>query len=298
MTGEALALGSALAWSVAIILFRRSEAVSPLALNLFKNVAATLLLAATFLLMGGTFSERSWSDWLRLIVSGVLGITFADVLFFHALRRLGPARLAVVECAYAPFIVALSVLFLDESMTPAFVVGASLVVGGMLTVALPSRRHRAVEPEGQRAKALVGVLCGAVAMAAMGGAVVLAKPAFANGSVIEVTLIRLIAGSLALLLFVLPVAERRAELNVFRPQRVWFTLAPAAFIGSYLSSLLWIGGFKYAEASVAAVLNQTTTVFTLILARLFLAEAFTRRSLLAVALGIIGTLLVALDPSR
>jgi ferrous iron transport protein B len=45
----------------------------------------------------------------------------------------------------------------------------------------------------------------------------------------------------------------------------WRLLLPAAFLGSWVSALLWLGGFFYAPAGTAAVLNQTTTVFTLIL---------------------------------
>ena len=68
-----MALGAALTSSVSVILFKRSEAISPLGLNLFKNVADTILLAVTLVLLGeGMDLERSTEDWLRLAASGVL----------------------------------------------------------------------------------------------------------------------------------------------------------------------------------------------------------------------------------
>ena len=48
---------------------------------------------------------------------------------------------------------------------------------------------------------------------------------------------------------------------------------PASVIGNYLSMFLWILGFKYALASRAAILNQTHTIFLLILATLLLSIA-------------------------
>ena len=49
MLGEACALGAALCWSVSLILFKSSDEVSPLAMNLFKNVVAIALLTLTLL---------------------------------------------------------------------------------------------------------------------------------------------------------------------------------------------------------------------------------------------------------
>ena len=82
-------------------------------LNALKNTVAIGCLAVTMWVMDTSIpTDRSMDDWLLLAVSGVLGIAFADTLFFAALGRMGPGRLAIVECAYTPFIVVTSVLFL------------------------------------------------------------------------------------------------------------------------------------------------------------------------------------------
>jgi len=63
----------------------------------------------------------------------------------------------------------------------------------------------------------------------------------------------------------------------FRSGTDWKTLVPAAFFGSYLSLILWLGGYKWAPAAVAAVLNQLATVYILVLARVFLRERIAPR---------------------
>ncbi|RLB50699.1 MAG: EamA family transporter, partial [Deltaproteobacteria bacterium] len=87
MLGQACALAAALIWSISVILFKRSEAVSPQAMNLFKNVAALTLLLLTLLLLGQTIDwQRPAEEWWVLLLSGALGIAVADTLVFMALR--------------------------------------------------------------------------------------------------------------------------------------------------------------------------------------------------------------------
>jgi DME family drug/metabolite transporter len=86
--------------------------------------------------------------------------------------------------------------------------------------------------------------------------------------------------------------SQRGALQALKPSRVWRTLMPAALLGSYVSMLLWLGGFKWTEASRASVLNQMSTVFTLVLARVFLGEQLTWRRALGAGAALCGAVLV------
>jgi drug/metabolite transporter (DMT)-like permease len=282
--GEICALTSGLAWSLSLILFRRSEGVSAVGLNLFKNVVATTLMGLTLLAIGGGLSEtRAPEHWWALILSGLLGITVADYMFFRALRLLGPTRLAVVECTYSPAVIIMAALVLDEPVPPTLALGGLLVMVGMYVVSTGS------------ASPWLGAALGATSLLIMALAIVIARPAFRadpDTLLVEVSFVRLAAGTLGQLAFVLPSARLRPELAILQPGPRWRLLLPAAFLGSWVSALLWLGGFFYAPAGTAAVLNQTTTVFTLILARAFLAEPLTPRRVAGVALGVAGALVV------
>lgn len=289
--GEACALAAALTWSISVVLFKRSEAISPQGMNLFKNLAATLLLLVTLPVVGVSIDwARGAEDWWRLIVSGVLGIAIADTMIFMALRRLGAARLAVVETVYAPVIVAMSVLWLDEPIGPRFALGALLVVVGVL---IASRRARGVV-EPPVAGLPKGIALGVGGIAAMAVGVILAKPALERGALVEVTLVRLVAGVVAQLAWIALAPSQRSALLVLRPSPAWRTLVPASVLGSYVAMLLWLGGFKWASASVASVLNQMSTVFTIVLARVVLAEPITKRRALGALAAIAGALVVSL----
>jgi drug/metabolite transporter (DMT)-like permease len=62
----------------------------------------------------------------------------------------------------------------------------------------------------------------------------------------------------------------------------WPLLVLAAFLGQYVSMVLWMAGYKYTAASVAAVLNETASVFIVLLAALFLHEGLDRRRIAGV----------------
>ena len=78
-----------------------------------------------------------------------------------------------------------------------------------------------------------------------------------------------------------------------KPAPVWKYCVPASVLGSYLAMIFWVAGFAYAEkAGRAAILNQTATIFAIILATVILKESFTRRKFVAVSLALLGVVLV------
>ena len=88
--------------------------------------------------------------------------------------------------------------------------------------------------------------------------------------------------------------RRREFLRVFKPSRSWRFSLPGALLGSYLALIFWIAGMKYTNVGIAAILNQSSTIYVLILAAVFLKERLTRRKLVASAVAIAGIVLVML----
>jgi drug/metabolite transporter (DMT)-like permease len=68
----------------------------------------------------------------------------------------------------------------------------------------------------------------------------------------------------------------------------WRKLLLAAFVGQFLSMVLWLGGYKFTDASVASILNESSSVFILLLAAWWLKEPLTPRALAGVVLTISG----------
>ena len=279
-----MALGCAVVWAVAVMLFRRLGAVHPVSLNLFKNAVAASLLLLTMAAAGLRFdAHRSALDWLRLVGSGVLGLAVADSLFLTGLRRVDAAVAAVADCAYAPTVIVLSTLFLHETPRAGFVWGAPLVLLGLLLVVWQRPGQRAVEP-----RALAMVLGGVVTTAV---GVTLAKPALGRSNLVEATTVRLLAGATAIFVTQLARDRRREALALFTPQPAWRVAVPATVLATYVSMLLWLGGMKYGTASRAALLNQTGAVVLLVLSRLS-GERVAPRRWLGAAIAVAGVAVV------
>ncbi len=289
-SGEWLALASAVVWAVAVILFRISGFnLRPLGINLGKNLFALLLIVLTTIITGAGFWPRVGSKpTLLLLLSGFLGIAVSDTLFLWTLKLIGASLTAIVDCVYAPFVIGLSYLFLGERLTPVQLLGVAMIVSAVVTISASDtdNNHGPLS----RKNLILGIILGVLAMAFVAVGIVIIKPILKDVPVVWATGVRLIGGTLPLIFLPLAPARRRD----FRPLlklSTWKVLAPASFLGTYLSLMFWIGGMKYTFASVASALNQLSTIFIFILATVFLKERATTWRILAVALAFAGAFL-------
>lgn len=293
LLGEIFALLAPLCWSIAIILFRVSgRSVPPVALNLFKNSLALILFTLTLLVLGTTpFEGMRSRDVTLLVVSGAIGIGLSDTFFFMCLNRVGAGLQAIVNTSYSPVIIGLSVVFLGERLTGLQTAGALLIVGAVLAVSwVRDRSAQARVPQ-----RVSGILYGLAGTITQGISIVMVKPVLEDNPVVWATWWRLLGGLALGGLIVLASREQRATLPSLLNRRAWPVMIAGAVMGTYVSLLLWIGGMKYAPASIAAALNQTATLWTFLLAVIVLREPTTKRRLAGLALGAAGVLMVTLE---
>jgi len=289
--GEILSLASAVVWALSVVLFRIAgdkDNVHPLAMNLFKNWLALVLLTATVAVIGGGVPALSAKTVGIFVVSGILGIALSDWLFFTALVKLGAELTAIVDCAYSPFVIILSFLFLGERMNTLQIVGVMLIVAAVLLIT-----QKKSDEKISRRNLLTGVGIGIVSMLLTAGGIVLAKPFLPGVPVIWVTLIRMAGGAVAGTILWGAHPRRREILRPLRPGPEYKILLPASFLSAYLSVLIWTAGMKYTQASIASALNQLNTIFIFLLAALILKEKITPLKLAAVVLAFAGAMLVS-----
>ncbi|MCF7811751.1 DMT family transporter [bacterium] len=287
--GESLALLTALVWAVAVIMFKRSgESVHPIALNLFKNVLSALLLLPTMVIVGRQiFPPLPWQDYALLLISGAIGIGISDTLFFKSLNILGAGLSAIVDCLYSPFVIGLSILWLNESLTLVQVIGVVMIISAVLNVTR--------DPESKKVASgslVFGIVIGALAMGFNAFSIVMIKPLLENSPLLWATEIRLIGGSIALALSLIFFPSRRRIINSLLYSKNWKFTVSGSFLGAYLAMILWLGGMKYAPASVAAPLNQMSNVFIFVLAAIYLKEPINLRRTVGIILAVAGVFLV------
>ncbi len=84
------------------------------------------------------------------------------------------------------------------------------------------------------------------------------------------------------------------HIQSYKKGLVNFHLVLGSLLGTYLSVIFWLAGFKYTLAGRAAIYNQLSTVLIVIFARLFLNESLNARKILGLGLAILGALLVTM----
>lgn len=297
LLGQVASTLCAAIWAGAVVLFRKSgEEISPLPLNLFKNLSAIVLFIPTCLIFTTTLQIKALAWHISMLaISGIVGIAVADTLFFICLNNLGANLTAIVDCLYTPFVMLITAVVFGEELKPPTIAGTTLIIGGILVVFLKREKTNL-----KTNQIITGAIAGTVSMLFMASAIVMLKkpiaghaPVFAAVPLLWITSLRIIFGTVGLLLFIylkeMKKKNYRKYFTCFIPSKVWKYLLPASVMGTYVSMIIWIAGWKWTEnSSVAATLNQLNLIFTVIFASVFLGETFDTRRFIAVMMAFAG----------
>ncbi len=289
--GKVFALASAFIWALAVILFKKSgEKVAPFSLNLFRVAVSAVLLLITLSVMDEPLWGRApWEDYAILFLSGIIAIAVSDTLFHKSLNIVGAGISAIVDCLYSPLVVILAFFMIGERFSLLQIIGMVFVLSGIL-VAASHEPPAGVTPR----KLVFGIVLGVFSMITLAVGIVIAKPVLDRSSVLWATTVRQI-GCLIVMLPLAFVSPNRWEiLSVFKPTTTWKYSLTGAVLGSYMALIFWIAGMKYTLAGTAAMLNQSSTIFIVVFAALFLREKFTVKKLIALLLAFIGIVLVTI----
>jgi drug/metabolite transporter (DMT)-like permease len=209
-------------------------------------------------------------------------------MVLKALKQVGASRLAIIECAYSPFVMLLSLSFLGEKLTLVRLLGAALVVVAIICVSVRQESVNAT-----RAQVVSGMASGILGILTMAVGIVMVKPLFSQIPLFWVISLRLAAGVFASGLIFATLPDKRKMLLDLRAIPEKKILLAACVLSTYVSMTLWVAGYKFNDAALAAVLNQTSTIFTVVLAALILKEKFTLRKAAGTALAMTGVMIMA-----
>ena len=287
--GEGLSLLAAVLWAFAVIMFKKSgEKIHPLALNLFKNLLAFALFIPTILIFEGRLLRHvPLSDSAVLIASGALGIGIGDSLYLHSLNLIGAGLSAIVVCLYSPLIILLSVVVLGESLSLIQLGGAGLIVLAIFVATY--ERERSAPAKNLAA----GIVFGILANVANAVSIVMAKRVLERSPLFWTAEVRLLAGIVVLVLILAVLPGRRKIVAPLIVAERWPVMIVGSLTGAYIAMMVWLAGMKFAPASVASALNQTSTIFIFIFAAFILREPVTRKRVAGIVLAFIGVFLVS-----
>lgn len=286
--GYFLSVISAVTWSASVIMFKSMDELSGTRMNLMKNLLSLLLMIPTFWIVEGRLlpAMGNPTDTMIVLVSGFFGIGVADALVLLALRYLPASYLAVMECLYSPFVLVLSVAFLSETPAISQLAGGLLILLAVCLVSLAEGGQRITRG------VLPGILLMTAAMAMMSSGIVMIKPLLSVIPFWEVLVLRMAAGCISSWLMDRWLGTGPGVFTLIFQHPMRWRLVLAGILSAYVSLLLWVAGYLYLDAHISAMLNQTSTIFTVLFGMIFLRERLSLHKAGAVALATSGVLMI------
>jgi drug/metabolite transporter (DMT)-like permease len=141
LTAQVVTVLAAICYAGAAIFSRGFRDLDPMA-----PAAGSLLCGAVILIPVSLVVDRPWtlapsmSSMLALSGLAVFSTAFAFVIYFRLIQTLGSVGTTAQAYLRVPIGVALSVLFLGESLTPTAWIGLGCVVIGVAAMTIPTRK--------------------------------------------------------------------------------------------------------------------------------------------------------------
>jgi len=297
--GVVAVLLAALCWSVAVIIFKSAgRFLSPLLIVLLKNTIATLCFVVLFFVFDIPFwlSGLESLDYYKIIISGVLGMGLADLLFIKALSQIGANRVAIVNCFEPGVIYLFSVLMLGSFLTPKQLFGFLVVVVALLIISYEKDDIEIASSIKRR-----GVLTQVLAVVLSSFGIVLIKPVLSklNASIASqlwVTFFRLFPGFIFTWIVFMFKKNKLKLLIPLKNKSICLKIIIASGLGTFLALSFWIIGYtNIQKPPLASILGQTSVLFIIVLSYFFLNEKISKTKLGAMSLAICGVLFIILN---
>ncbi len=302
--GETLSLLCAFLWAIAVIYYKKAgDHFNAYEMNLFKSVFVFALMVPTAIIADQLFAttqnynylhvsgflipEIKVSDLLIILSSGFVGIMLADMFYLRALQIIGASLTGITGSLYSPFVVGFSLLFFGEVLTIWQYLGMIMVLSGVILVGY---RKKSLDIKHPPIKGFVYAVL-AVLFTALG--IVMIKPISNEVPFFWLILIRSLGGMGAMMVYGLILKKSFAIFHVVKKKGgKW--LIVGAFIGQYVSMMVWVAGYKYTSASIASILNETASIFILLMSWLMLGERIYTKKVMGVCITMTGVALVLL----
>lgn len=297
MIGELAALGAAITWAVAPIMYKKAlSGVSPVSANIVRCLtnAAILVLFLIAAGLAGVLASLPLEVVIVVVVSGLVGLGIGDTLYMYALQSIGVARAVPLATSYPLFSLAWATFFLGQDLTVPAVVGTVVILLGIWLLSREKVEskfhvHGKVELTGV-AISLLAALSWSVSITMMDFAVTM--PDVVSGLPVNYAIVTVrITGMALVLLALAPLVDPgRGFLKIGRKAIVLLCLG-----GLVANGLGWVL-MNYSLLNVAETravpISSTTPLFSALAGFAFFHEKMRFDNTLGAVLVVVGVVLI------
>lgn len=285
--GIAAALGSAASWACATVVFDRLGKLMPAAGMTFFKGLFSLVLMVVLVLGSGGFDHVSLHDFIFLALSGIVGISIGDTLFFRSLQDLG-AKVQVLYFMLGQVVtMVLSFLMLGEVLSVREYIGATILLCGIMVVTIGKQEDH---PNKVR-----GILGGFASILCFSLSSIMVKVSIADVGVPTATFWRMFFSTVSIMFIGFTSKRFVTWYTPLKQTKTLLLFLMNVVIITYGGFLLSMLAIKLITVSLASVLSATEPVFVLILAFLINHERVSKRELIGAVITISGLLMIILN---
>lgn len=291
--GKLCALLAAFVWACAVPLLQRAgKGLHPVSSCVIRNLCGVFFLCLFLLPQGYSivheYQKLALSTHLWFLASGIIGISLADTFFFIGARSLQVGVIGLTQTIYSPLVVIISAFFLQEQLNFSQLLGGGLVIAATILVKL-SFLFEEKTPGKNESKGfffmILCVLCNVLS-------ILLLKISVKDFPVPLLMPYRNLIGVFPLLLWLGAQKKDSLVKRELSDISLWKKFLLGSLMGSALSSTLWVLGFAYTKASIAALLNESSALFMLGIGFVAFGERLSLMKLLSAMLATIGLCLL------
>lgn len=287
--GELAAIGTSFCWSGGSLLFTMAgRLIGSYNLNKLRIPTAAVFLTIVLLFRFGTVLPTGYTDStvIYLALSGIVGLSIGDTLYFRCLVILGP-RIGSLMMAFSPAMTALlAFFFLDERLSLLAMAGMAVTLGGVSWVTTEKKNGRMDNREGSKA---LGILAGIGGAAGQALGLILAKKGMGDSfDPMSATWIRMVTATAAIWFVAAFRGEIKTTLAGLTNRRALFAILGAAFLGPTIGVWLSLVAVQHTQTGIAATLMSLVPVVIIPLMMIVYRERPSLRSVLGAAIAVIG----------
>ena len=224
-----------------------------------------------------------------LVLSMVVGILIGDGMYFYSQERIGVARAFPIAMSYPLLVYLLAAMFLGEPVIPQRVVGAFIVVSGVIMIARAERDETRINERWNKSDLERGVVVAFLVLVCWATSDVVFQFGLIGVAPAEANFYRILAASLILVPIFL-FSLRRRRMYPSRKTIVYVSLTGIVALG--FSLIAYSFAMKFVGATVTSLIIASGPMFTAPLSVVYLNEDVNRNVAFGTLLTIIGVLMV------
>lgn len=289
--GELSALLTAFLWSGTSFAFSSAaEKIGSLQLNINRMILASIFLISTILIMGYSI-DLSQSQFINLVISGIIGLVIGDSILFKSYQLIG-ARISMLLMALSPGMSTfLAFIYLDERITFLGMVGIFVTITGIALVVLErnvSSKYKITS---------LGIFYGVLGALGQSAGLIFAKMAFAEGHItgFVATFIRVFSSVIIMLPILLLLKKYKNPFRIFSNNKSAFgTTLLGTILGPFLGITFSLIAIENTKVGIAATLMSTMPIIMLPMVKYIYIEKLSWRAITGSVIAVGGVALIFL----